>query len=89
MFDQISHKLNFNNSTKKKFSVQFQQRYGRACTANANGLNDNAGGLLHLTDAHKQLILDEHNEKRNMVALGQLDGFDSASRMATVVSRNK
>lgn len=75
--------LNFNS---KIFYFQFCQRYGRACTANANGLNGDDGGLLHLTDADKQLILDVHNEKRNMVALGQLPGFEPASRMATVVS---
>lgn len=84
--ERIEHIDRINRIFNNFVYFHFCQRYGRACTENANGLDGIAGGLLLFTDADKQLILDVHNEKRNMVALGQLRGFDSASRMATVVS---
>lgn len=39
-----------------------------------------------MSSPHRQLILDEHNEKRNKVAAGELVDFEPARRMATLVS---
>lgn len=56
------------------------QEYGEACHGH--------GSLVEMSNSHKQLILDEHNEKRNKVAAGELIGFQPARRMATIVSKN-
>lgn len=42
--------------------------------------------ILDLSDENKQAFVDAHNKKRNLIAGGQQPGFNSATRMATVVS---
>jgi hypothetical protein len=42
--------------------------------------------ILDLTDENKQAFVDAHNKKRNLIAGGEQPGFNSATRMATVVS---
>lgn len=42
--------------------------------------------VFDLTDENKQAFVDAHNKKRNLIASGQQPGFNSATRMATVVS---
>ncbi|XP_037825584.1 antigen 5 like allergen Cul n 1-like [Lucilia sericata] len=34
---------------------------------------------------YKQVFLDEHNKRRNLIASGEVTGYDSAARMATVL----
>lgn len=41
---------------------------------------------ISLDGEFKQLILDRHNNYRNTIAGGQLDGFPSAKQMPTIVS---
>ena len=41
--------------------------------------------MLQLSDSNINEILDQHNNIRNMIANGQVDGYSSASRMATMV----
>ena len=42
--------------------------------------------ILDLSEENKQAFVDAHNKKRNLIASGQQPGFNSATRMATVVS---
>lgn len=42
--------------------------------------------ILDLNDEAIQAFVDAHNKKRNLIANGEQPGFNSASRMATVVS---
>lgn len=41
--------------------------------------------MLQLSNDHINAILDQHNQVRNMIANGQVDGYSTASRMATMV----
>lgn len=42
--------------------------------------------ILDLDDEAIQAFVDAHNKKRNLIANGDQPGFNSATRMATVVS---
>ena len=41
--------------------------------------------MLQLSDSNINDILDLHNEKRNLIATGQVNGYSTASRMGTMV----
>ena len=41
--------------------------------------------MLQLSNDHIIQILDQHNNVRNLIANGQVDGYSTASRMATMV----
>lgn len=41
--------------------------------------------IVHLSAANIEAIVDSHNFYRNKIAMGDEDGFPSASRMATMV----
>ena len=41
--------------------------------------------MLQLSDEQITDILDQHNQKRNMIANGEVSGYSTASRMATMV----
>lgn len=41
--------------------------------------------MLQLSDSNINDILDQHNQKRNSIANGQVDGYPTADRMATMV----
>lgn len=51
-----------------------------SCSSNAQ--------IIDLTDADKQKLLDLHNQYRNKIANGNEPGFQSAAKMATMVSSN-
>ncbi|XP_031640995.1 antigen 5 like allergen Cul n 1-like [Contarinia nasturtii] len=55
----------------------FLQAFGKACPSNTN--------IIEFTDELKQLVLDTHNSYRNEIACGEVDGYDKAARMATLV----
>lgn len=49
-----------------------------SCSSNAQ--------VIELTAADKRKILDLHNKHRNKIANGDVSGFSSAAKMATLVS---
>ena len=51
--------------------------FAQACSPDA--------GIVNLTQAEKNLIVIEHNQLRNKIAGGLLQGFESATNMSLVV----
>jgi hypothetical protein len=59
---------------------RFAQQFGSECPSDAY--------IVEMTDDIKASILTAHNLRRDRVAKGEIAGFDSVSRMPTMVSHS-
>lgn len=60
------------------FLLKCLQQWGSACSDDAQ--------LIEMTPKIKATILATHNKHRNNIAGGQISGFETAAKMATIVS---
>ncbi|XP_065370339.1 antigen 5 like allergen Cul n 1-like [Calliphora vicina] len=65
-----------NSTTVRHIACENDGSFNRRCSSDATDID--------ITN-FKQLFLDEHNKRRNLIASGQLTGYEPAARMATVL----
>ncbi|XP_031634413.1 allergen Tab y 5.0101-like [Contarinia nasturtii] len=67
----------------KHIACENDGTFGEECTSNDNTT------LIVFTDLLKQVVLNTHNSYRNKIACGNVEGYNKAARMATLVWNNE